>query len=306
MLAILTVLVVVLGVFVLGLRELGRAAAEQRRRTEAVLPPDVEERRLLRGRRLDRALARTPWGARLEGVLRVAGIAMRLSRFVGAAVLACAVAGVLLGASLSWLLSPFGVVLGALAVRAYVRRARTSRREAFIAQMPELARALSNATQAGLSVRTALAMSVDELAEPASSELRAVSEQLDLGVPLEVALTNLEQRMPSREVGILVSTLVVSSRAGGGLVTALRDISATLESRKETRREIRTTYAQAVATAYAVLGLGACVLFLLDAIQEGTVDAMVRDPLGQAALVVSAAVYATGLWLVRRMTRVEV
>ena len=54
-------------------------------------------------------------------------------------------------------------------------------------------------------------------------------------------------RLPSREVAVLVSTLLVSARSGGSLVTALRDIADTLEARKETRREVRTD-ARAVAS----------------------------------------------------------
>ncbi|MGH3355962.1 MAG: type II secretion system F family protein [Nocardioidaceae bacterium] len=306
MLPILSALVLVLAVFVLGLRELARADIEQRRLSAAVLPRNARANRALDWRWLDRWVARTRWGNRLEEQLRVAGLTAGTSRFLLASGVVCFAAGLLLGWSLSWLLFPMGLLLGAQLVRLYIARARNNRREAFIAQMPDLARSLSNATQAGLSVRTALAMSVDELTDPASSEIRSVTDQLNLGVPLDSALTNLEQRLPSREVGILISTLVVSSRAGGGLVTALRDISTTLETRKETRREIRTTYAQAVATAYAVLGLGACVLFLLDAIQAGTVDKMLREPLGQVALLVAVAIYGAGIWAVRRMTRIEV
>lgn len=210
-----------------------------------------------------------------------------------------------LGRTLSWLLLPVGLLAGVQAARLVLRRARNRRREAFINQMPELARTLSNATSAGLSIRTALALAVDEIADPARSEIRLVSDQIALGASLEQALTGLERRLPSREAAILISTLVVSARSGGGLVTALRDIAGTLETRKETRREIRTVYAQTLATAYAVLAMGVGVLFVLDSVQEGTVDTMLREPLGQAALVVAAAVYAAGIFVVRRMTRVE-
>ena len=172
--------------------------------------------------------------------------------------------------------------------------------------MPELARTLSNASSAGLSIRTAVAMAADELAEPARSELRKVADEINVGVPLDDAMTNLENRLPSRELAVLVSSLVVSARSGGALVTALRDISDTLETRKEVRREIRTTYAQTVSTAYAVLGVGAASLFLLEAINSGTVDKMLQSPLGLGALIFAVVVYSGCIWAVRRMTRIEI
>jgi tight adherence protein B len=303
-LGILSVLALTLVVFYLGLRELALASREQRRREAAVIP-EAYAASGMRWRTLDRQLVRTSWGRSLTGTMQLSGVAWAPSRFLAATAAGSVVIGVVLGRSLSWLLFPVGVLLGVQVARLVLRRARNRRREAFIAQMPELARTLSNATSAGLSVRTALALAVDELADPARSEIRQVSEQLNLGASLESALTSLERRLPSREAAILISTLVVSARSGGGVVTALRDIAGTLETRKETRREIRTTYAQALATAYAVLAMGVGVLFLLESIKEGTVDIMLREPLGQAALVIAALIYTGGILLIRRMTRVD-
>lgn len=306
MLASLTLLVVVMVVFLAGLRELLVAHREQRRLANAVLDVDADAQALFRWSRLDRLVRRTAAGTRLAAALEGAGITLSPGRFVVAGAAVCALLALLLGMTMSWLLTPVGAALGVLLARTYIRRQRNKRREAFIAQMPELARILSNATSAGLSIRTAVALAADDLAEPAASELRAVTEQMNLGTSLRTALDSLEERLPSREVAILVGTLVVSSRSGGALVSALRDIAGTLETRKETRREVRTTYSQIVATAYTTAALGVFVLFILNRINPGTIDLMLRSALGQVALVVAGAMYAVGFLLVRRMTRVEV
>lgn len=305
MLGILTALGLTLAVFLAGLRELAIAGRDQRRLEVAVIPEELQARGLSWAG-LDGWVLRTRAGRRLRADLEMSGITTPVSKFLAISGALSVASGVLLSRQLSSLLLPVGVLLGVQGTRLWLRRARNRRREAFISQMPELARTLSNATSAGLSIRTALAMAVDELADPARTEIRLVTEQLNLGTSLEDALTSMEQRLPSREAAILTSTLVVAARSGGGLVTALRDIASTLETRKETRREIRTTYAQALATAYAVLLMGVGVLFLLDSIREGTVDTMLREPLGQLSLVVAGAVYTVAILVVRRMTRVEV
>lgn len=255
--------------------------------------------------RLDRLIINSRWGESVQSSIALLGWSIRPSAFVLAVFTVCLAIGLLMGVLLSWLLVPVGIWVGALLVRMRIRGLRDKRKEDFIAQMPELARVLSNASSAGLSIRTAVAMAADELEEPAHSELRTVTDQINVGVPLETAMANMERRLPSRELGILVSSLVVSSRSGGALVSALRDIAETLETRKEVRREIRTTYAQTVATAYAVLSFGLVALLLLESLNSGTVDAMLRNPIGQAALIGSGAVYAAGIWVVRKMTKVE-
>lgn len=300
-------LIATLALFLLGLLQWWLNLSDLARVERSVWPEQADDASLLtRNSALDRLVLRSRWGADVERAVTVSGLPIRPGQFVLAAFAVCVVLGLFLGSALSWLLFPVGMGLGVWAIRAFLKRQVNQRREAFIAQMPELARTLSNASSAGLSVRTAIGLAAEELDEPARAELREVSAQLTLGRSLDDALTAMEKRLPSREVSVLVSSLIVSARSGGALVTALRDIADTLETRKELRREIRTTYAQTVATAYAVLGMGILSLFLLERVNPGTVDAMLRSNIGRLTLIVSGGIYATAIWAVRRMTRVEV
>ena len=199
-----------------------------------------------------------------------------------------------------------GLGAGVLAARAYIRRAKQRRLEAFIVQMPELARVLANATNAGLSIPTAIGVAGEELAAPAGVELQQVASSMRFGSDLESALDGMAERLPSREVAVLLSTLIVCARSGGSLVTSLRDIADTLEARKETRREVRTTLAQSLATGYLVIAMGFGMLFLLNTIQPGSVEAMTGHIVGQIALVISGALFVMGFLLIRRMTRMDI
>ncbi len=290
----------------LGLRQFWLEASAQAALARKVNPRLVEDMTLARRSRVDRLLLRTRYGPWLQEAISLLGWNIRPRHLVLIILALCLTVSVLLGVTLSWLLAPVGVVVALMLARARVRKLRDKHTEDFIAQMPELARTLSNAASAGLSIRTAVALAADELAEPAHSELKTVSDEIALGVPLDTALSNLENRLPSRELGILVSSLVVGARSGGGLVSALRDIAETLDTRKEVRREIRTLYTQTVATAYAVLGVSGLAVFLLEGINPGTVDKMITSPIGQVAIVFAVLVYSGCIWAVRKMTRVDI
>ncbi len=299
--ALLTIALVLLSA---GFADLASGPLAQRRAMTSVLD-DRDDERLARFVRLDRGLRTTRLGRRLERELALAGSA-RLPLTVLSSGVALAIAlAALLWTLLAPALSVVGLVIGVLALQAWLRRGQDRRREAFIAQMPELARVLANATHAGLSISTAIAIAAEELDDPARAELRRVSTSLTFGNDIETALNEVRDRLPSREVSILMSTLLVSARAGGSLVTSLRTIADTLEERKETRREIRSTLAQSVATGYTVIGMGFALLLLLNTINPGTVEEMTRTLVGQIALIFAGTVFSLGFLAIRRMTRIE-
>jgi len=297
--------VLAVGAVLLGLRDLALAGEERRRIVTSIVGDDDLVPRDSRFERLDRALSASRLGRRLERELMLAGVRRSPALVLAAGAAVAAVAAVALWTLLAPAFGVVGVSAGVLAVRAYLRRERTRRLEAFVAQLPELARVLANATNAGLSIHTAIGVAAEELDDPSRAELRRVATRVSFGAPLEDALQELDERLPSREIAVLTSTLIVSARSGGSLVTALRGIADTLETRKETRREIRTTLAQSLATGYLVIVMGFGLLFLLNTMAPGTVETMTTSPAGQVALVVAGSLFAGGFLAIRRMTRIE-
>lgn len=262
--------------------------------------------RTRRFRDLDRRLRRTRLGRWLERRLAATGLDVTPGEFF-AAMLGTVAALWLIGqATLAPFFGPLAGLLGVWAAVQFLNWQRQKRIERFINQLPELARILANATQAGLALRTAIGMAAEELEAPAGEELAKVADQLAVGHSLDDALGELADRLPSRELVVLVTTLVLSNRAGGQVVSALRNLTETLEERKETRREIRTQLSQVTMTSYAVPVLGIGALFLMNGVKDGALDRMTGSPVGQACVIVAFAMYAVGFVLIRRMSRIDV
>ena len=290
--------------FVLALRQfLGLLASRRRAVGAAEFARGEREFSLLR--EFDERLQRTRLGGWLVRELDLAGLSHRPIHVLGVGVAAGAVGTWVLWRFVSTVFAVLGIALAAVLVRRYLSRAKARRREKFIAQLPELARVLANASHAGLSLATAVGIAGTELPEPASSELTRVATRLKFGAPLATAIEELNDRVGSRETNVLMSTLIVASRSGGSLVTALRDIAETLDQRKETHREVTTILSQSVASSNLVIVMGFAMLLVLNSIAPGTVDKMTREPIGQVALVVGGSMFAGGYFLIRRMTRIE-
>jgi tight adherence protein B len=264
------------------------------------------ERRLPLRLRLDLELRRTRWGQRLATHLSSAGVALRPIDFalaaLGVGILATLVISTLFPLWLS-------VIGGAIAVRstgAWVTWQREKRRQAFVTQLPEIARVLSNGAGAGLSLAGALELAARELDEPARSELAHTLEEMRVGEPLADAMLKLEARLPSRELGVLVTTLAIQQRLGGDVVRALQGMAETLDARSDLVREIKTVVSGTVFTAWFVAGMGIGSLLMIEALNPGVLDKMASDPLGIAALAVSGLIYSVAFILVRRTVKIDV
>ena len=111
-----------------------------------------------------------------------------------------------------------------------------------------------------------LGMAAEELEAPAGEELAKVADQLAVGP--------LHRRRARRAAGAAALPRTGRPRHHAGavqpggrpVVSSLRNLTETLEERKETRREVRTQLSQVTVTAYAVpvLGLGSLLLMNRD------------------------------------------
>ena len=230
-------------------RRRGHAPAPVLRRLAAAAPERPPARQLAAGRRLA-AVARRPAAAVRLGDAVPDASCCRCSCRCGVAFL-------------------FAVVGVAVIARVLVERKRGQRRDEFIDQLPDVARVLSNGTSAGLSMAGAMELAARELAQPAATEMEVVVQETRLGMPLESSLERLRDRLPSREVAVLMTTLIIQQRAGGDTVRALSELGQTLEARKDLLREIRTMLSGAVFTSYLVAMMGAGTLVLVNLISPG-------------------------------------
>ncbi|MEX0168597.1 type II secretion system F family protein [Streptomyces sp. LMG1-1-1.1] len=268
--------------------------------------PEATGRRRRRFRGIDRRVRKTTLGRKLELRIAATGLDITTGEFTVALAATVAVLWVVGQAALSPFFGPICGLLGVWVAIGFLNWQRQKRIEKFINQLPELSRILANATQAGLALRMALSLAADELEAPAGDELEKVAQQLAVGTSLDDALGELAERLPSRELVVLVTTLVLANRAGGTVVSSLRNLTETLEERKETRREVRTQLSQVSMTAYAVPVIGVGSLLLIDNMQPGALDRMTGSGIGQAAVVAAFALYVVGFAVIRRFSKIDV
>ena len=188
----------------------------------------------------------------------------------------------------------------------WMRHLIVKRTERFILQLPELSRVLSNGTAAGMSVEKSLVLAAAELPDPAGTEIKTVVNKLSLGWSLDSTLIELSERMPSRELDVLVRTIIIQAKSGGALVSALQDIARALEDRKQLHREVQTVILGSAVSGYIVPLIGVFAVILVNLMKPGVLDEMVSALIGKIILFTAFTFFALGAFLVKIVSRIEV
>ena len=253
-----------------------------------------------------RPLARRPAGRRLGERLARAGIPLGPDAFaalVGAAALAAA--------ALAWglvrlpILAPAAAAAVLLGARALVGSADSRYLARVARQLPGIADQLSGALGAGLSLRQAIARAARDAPEPAAAELRRLAADLTVGARVEEALEAFAARLPDRDLGVMVTAILVQRRTGGDLARALGEIGARLEERARLARELRGATAQARLTAWLVAALPAVAGLAVEASAPGTLSRTLGHGPGLVLLLVAGSLEVVGVLVIRRIARIE-
>ncbi|RFU86244.1 hypothetical protein DY218_13190 [Streptomyces triticagri] len=263
----------------------------------------------VRGRRfsgIDRRVRKTALGRKVQLKLSATGLDLTPGEFFVYMIAAVIALWFIASSLLAPFFGPIAGIIGLAMANTFLNWQRQKRIEAFINQLPDLARLLANGTSAGLALRTSLAMAADELEAPAGEELTIVSNQLAVGRSIDDSLNELAERLPSRELIVLVTTLVLSNKSGGTIVGSLRNLTETLEERKETRREVRTMLSEVNATAFTIPCLGIGAMLMLNSMNEGALARVTGTTLGQILMVISLGLYAVGFIIIRRLGKIDV
>jgi tight adherence protein B len=197
-----------------------------------------------------------------------------------------------------------GAALGGLPLF-YLKFRRDQRLKAFNGQLPYVLDLLRSALESGHTLLRGLQMASEHLADPMSSEIRLVLEQVQLGTPLPPALENMYRRIPEEDLGFLVVAVKIQSAVGSSLAEILQHVTASVRNRQRLKDQIQTLTAQSRMSAMIVSGLPAMVLLAFSLIRPGYAGPLFYDPLGVKLLETAIFLDVLALVLMRRIAQVK-
>ena len=136
-----------------------------------------------------------------------------------------------------------GAGAGALPL-AYLRFKRQRRLKAFNQQLPHVLDLIKSSLEAGHSLQRALQVVVAEFGDPIGGELRIVTEQSRIGLPLPRALENMTERIPDEDLALLTVAVTIQSEVGSSLAQIIGRLSELVRVRQRLQLQIHAMTSQ--------------------------------------------------------------
>ncbi len=154
----------------------------------------------------------------------------------------------------------------------------SGRRKEFVKQFPEVVDHVVRLTRAGVPAVESISVVSQEAPEPVGSLLKQISDDLSSGLDPEVALRGMAARLRISEFTLFSAALCLQRSTGGGISTALGNLSATLRARLELEMKAQASTAQTRITLLVLSGVPVLVLGAQSFTNPEAVDILWESP----------------------------
>jgi tight adherence protein B len=191
--------------------------------------------------------------------------------------------------------------VAAMAPIAWATTKANKRMKAFDFQLPDILITLAASLKAGHSFRHAIQAVVDEGAEPAAKEFRRVLTETRLGRPMDAALTDMGERIGSKNLTFVLTSVTIQRQIGGSLAGLFDMVAETVRQRQQFARKIRGLTAMGRMSSYVLAGLPFCVAVLITVISPTYMAPLWGTTIGHELVAAALVMLAVGAVFLKRI-----
>ena len=203
-------------------------------------------------------------------------------------------------------LGPFGLPFGFKLPRFIVNQMWNRRLLKFEDQMLDALSFMSNGLRSGLSLVQCMEMVVEEISDPISQEYGLVLNEQRVGVAFEDALLNLERRIDSEDLQIMVTSINILRQSGGNLSETFETISYTIRERKKVQGKIRALTAQGIAQSVVITCLPFVLAAVLWTFDHQLIQRLWSTWIGWVLITIMLTLQTVGALIMKRIVTIRV
>ncbi|MFC1498091.1 type II secretion system F family protein [Verrucomicrobiota bacterium] len=210
------------------------------------------------------------------------------------------------GIIIGLMLSTFAGILVLLSPRPILKIMRQRRLTRFNNQLVNTLVSMSNALKAGFSISQAFESVVQEGENPIAQEFDVFLHQTRIGVNFSEALKNLDDRVGSNDLTLLIQSIEVARNTGGNLTEIFERISATIRERMRIENKIKSMTAQGRLQGIVVGCMPIVIAAFMTIVDPEMMHDFFHSMSGIIVLVIITVLILLGALTIRKIINIDV
>ncbi|HEY4349605.1 MAG TPA: type II secretion system F family protein [Paraburkholderia sp.] len=190
--------------------------------------------------------------------------------------------------------------------RRYLSWMRSKRFATLERQLPDALLMIAGALRAGASFPIALESTVAETRAPISQEFELLMREIRLGIDLDIAMRNIERRIPVPDFLMVTAAVTITREVGGNLAEALESVARTLQQKLQMEGKIKALTSQGRMQGIVMTCLPLFLMAVLRFMEPAAMAPLFSEPIGWGTLAVIAVMEFLGYQSISRITRIDV
>ena len=188
----------------------------------------------------------------------------------------------------------------------YVMRKRKQRLKMASNQLGEALGTMANSLRAGFSFMQTLNMVAKEVGDPLGPEFLKALQEINFGITVEEAFENLVNRLPDKELEIVLNTLIIQRSSGGNLAVLLETMQETIFDRCRVQDEVKTLTAQGKMSAVIITILPIALALYIKLVNPDYFQLLFSHPLGWLMVIIGSISIIMGWYFINKIVQIEV
>jgi tight adherence protein B len=188
----------------------------------------------------------------------------------------------------------------------YLNFLRQKRKERLRKQLPEALDLISRALKAGHAFVGGIKLVSEEFDDPIGPEFGEMLEEINYGVSTSVALKNLAKRVDCSEIKYFVVGVILQRETGGNLAELMDILALLLREKFKFDGKVKTLTAEGKLSAVVLVCLPFSIIAYLKLTQPDYMNLLFTDPIGRVMAVVAAIMMVIGIFVMKKMVKIEV
>lgn len=188
----------------------------------------------------------------------------------------------------------------------WLKRKQRARLAAFEKQLPDALDMLANAMRAGYSFQAATRFLSEEVVAPLGPEFGRFYDEQRLGMDVRLALNGLQARVPSLNLKMFVTAVLIQRETGGNLSELLGNLATLMRERVALKGHIATLTAEPRLSGQFLAVLPVLMFFGLGALNHQFMDAFRTTAIGHALLGGMIVSIIIGYFVMMKIANIDV